>query len=144
MIGTLLAGPRLVLRAFDDLHQIALAARELPEFERRLIARVDDAQQVLEDALVAAEALPSLDARAAALLEVAQEANAGAGRAARRRPQRLDVALASAEKLEAAANEARARRRADGRGGGAADRRGGAAGPDRRPAAARPPARLDG
>ena len=104
VIGTLLAGPRLVLRAFDDLHQIALAARELPEFERRLIARVDDAQQVLEDALVAAEALPSLDARAAALLEVAQEANQELAEL-RDAGRRLDVALASAEKLEAAANK---------------------------------------
>jgi hypothetical protein len=50
VIGTLLAGPRLVLRAFDDLHQIALAARELPAVEQRLIARLDDAQQILEDA----------------------------------------------------------------------------------------------
>jgi Holliday junction resolvasome RuvABC ATP-dependent DNA helicase subunit len=94
----LLAGPRLVLRAFEDLHQIALAARELPSVEQRLTARVDDVQRVLEDALVAAEALPSLDARAAALLEVAQEAAAELA-------ELLDVALASAEKLEAAATK---------------------------------------
>ena len=59
-----LLDPRLVLRALDDLHVLAEAARELPEIEARLTAQVRSAEAELR------RARKTADARAAALLAV--------------------------------------------------------------------------
>lgn len=50
--------PRLVIRAFDDLHAIALAARAVP-----------DAVEILSEIVVVARRLEALDRRAAEVLE---------------------------------------------------------------------------
>jgi hypothetical protein len=60
----LLIDPRLVLRALDDLHVIADAARELPEIEARLTEQMHSAEAELR------RARKTADARAGALLRV--------------------------------------------------------------------------
>ena len=59
-----LLDPRLVVRALDDLHTLAEAARELPEIEARLTALVRSAEAELRRARKIA------DARAEALQRV--------------------------------------------------------------------------
>jgi len=56
--------PRRVVRALDDLHAIAEAARELPEIEARLTAQVRSAEGELR------RARKTADERAGALLRV--------------------------------------------------------------------------
>jgi hypothetical protein len=43
--------PRMVMRALDDLHSLAVAARALPEIEARFLARVAEIQEQFEQAL---------------------------------------------------------------------------------------------
>jgi hypothetical protein len=62
--------PRLVLRALDDLHAIAVAARELPEVEERLTAQLRNAELELRAAREMA------DARSGELLAVLERLEA--------------------------------------------------------------------
>jgi hypothetical protein len=75
--------PRLVLRALDDLHALAEAARTLPEVERRLTARVEALEVTGRELLVLGErvevsvqaavaAAAALDAHGADLLGAAE------------------------------------------------------------------------
>ena len=57
--------PRLVLRAFEDLHAIAIAARELPVIEARLTAQLAEVDRRGGEIL---EAIDRADERAAGLL----------------------------------------------------------------------------
>ena len=59
-----LLDPRLVARALDDLHAIAIAARELPEIEARMTEQLRSAEAELR------RARKTADARAGALLAV--------------------------------------------------------------------------
>jgi hypothetical protein len=59
-----LLDPRLVARAFDDLHAIAEAARKLPAIEARLTEQLQSAETELR------RARKTADARAGALLAV--------------------------------------------------------------------------
>src|SRR3954454_19225358 len=84
--------PRLVLRAFedlhtlsqvavaalDDLHTVAEVARGLEEVEARLTARIASAEAVLEEAVGIARGLLAIDDRAAEVLESVQILNAAA------------------------------------------------------------------
>jgi hypothetical protein len=73
--------PRMVMRALDDLHAIAVAARSLPEIEARILARVAEIQEQFDEALRIGRSLDArggeltalgekLDAHAAAFLEL--------------------------------------------------------------------------
>ena len=62
VLGLALVGPRLALRALDDLHRLADAAERLPEIERTVIS-------VQEDVVEAAD---RLDARLAELMVLAE------------------------------------------------------------------------
>lgn len=53
MLNPLTLPPRLVLRALDDLHSIALAAERVPDIERKLDARFDSLEGHLEGLLPA-------------------------------------------------------------------------------------------
>src|SRR4051794_38312518 len=84
--------PRLVLRAFedlhtlsqvavaalDDLHTVAEVARGLEEVEARLTARIASAEAVLEEAVGIARGLLAIDDRAGEVLESVQVLNAAA------------------------------------------------------------------
>ena len=61
----LLIGPRLVLRALDDLHAIAIASRELTAIEARLTAQLGEVDRRGGEIL---EAIDRADERAAGLL----------------------------------------------------------------------------
>jgi hypothetical protein len=65
-----LLDPRLVARALDDLHAIAIAARELPEIEARMTEQLRSAEAELR------RARKTADARAAALLAVLERLDA--------------------------------------------------------------------
>ena len=65
-----LLGPRLVLRALDDLHAVAVAARELPEIEARMTEQLRSAEAELR------RARKTADARAGALLAVLERLDA--------------------------------------------------------------------
>src|SRR4051794_29263209 len=87
-----LLDPRLVVRAFedlhtlsevavaalDDLHTVAEVARGLEEVEARLTARIESAEAVLEEAVGIARGLLAIDDRAAEVLESVQILNASA------------------------------------------------------------------
>jgi hypothetical protein len=66
----LLIDPRLVLRALDDLHAVAEAARELPAIEARLTEQLQSAEAELR------RARKTADARAGALLAVLERLDA--------------------------------------------------------------------
>lgn len=53
-MNSLLFPPRLVLRAFDDLHALAEAARRLPDVERGLSERIEDLDERMDELLDAA------------------------------------------------------------------------------------------
>ncbi|MGZ6580120.1 MAG: hypothetical protein ACXVFE_03930 [Gaiellaceae bacterium] len=74
VLGLALAGPRLALRALDDLHRLADAAERLPEIERTVIS-------VQEDVVEAAD---RLDARLAEMMVLAERLEARAARGRRR------------------------------------------------------------
>jgi len=74
--------PRMVMRALDDLHAVAQAARALPDIEARILARVGEIQEQFDQALEIGRALEGrggelktlgdrLDAHATAFLELA-------------------------------------------------------------------------
>jgi len=65
-----LIDPRLVLRALDDLHAVAEAARELPAIEARLTEQLQSAEAELR------RARKTADARAGALLGVLERLDA--------------------------------------------------------------------
>ena len=65
-----LLDPRLVARALDDLHAIAIAARELPEIEARMTEQLRSAEAELR------RARKTADARAGALLAVLERLDA--------------------------------------------------------------------
>jgi methyl-accepting chemotaxis protein len=67
--------PRMVMRALDDLHSIAVAARALPEIEARILARVAEIQEQFEQAL---EIGRSLDARGGELTALGEKLDAHA------------------------------------------------------------------
>ena len=80
---------RLILRAFDDLHALAEAARSLPDVEARLAQRIDE-----------------LESRATEVLDAvsAAEATLGDGIAVGRQlDERAGVILDSTERIVAAA-----------------------------------------
>ena len=83
-----LLDPRLVVRALDDLHALAEAARELPEIEARLTAQVRSAEAELR------RARKTADARAGALLRVLERLDADL--------PSLEQAVESIRSLEAA------------------------------------------
>ena len=60
--------PRLVLRAFDDLHVLAETARTLPDVEARLTRRIESAEARLGDVIDAAAPLDGLGTRADGVL----------------------------------------------------------------------------
>ena len=68
----LVIDPRLLLRALDDLHTLAQAAAGLNDVERRLTARMEAAEDLLEElnsgAADALEGLRGVDRRAAEVL----------------------------------------------------------------------------
>ena len=84
--------PRLLLRAFDDLHTLSQAAvtalddlhtvadvaRNLQDIEERLTARIVAAQTTLEEAVAIADRLLAFDDRAAEVLETVTILNASA------------------------------------------------------------------
>ncbi len=65
-----LLDPRLVARALDDLHTLAIAARELPEIEARMTEQLRSAEAELR------RARKTADARAGALLAVLERLDA--------------------------------------------------------------------
>lgn len=72
MLGVVLLGPRLALRALDDLHALAIAAQRLPEVEERLTERMGGVEARLDLALERAGTLDRLDVRAGEALELAR------------------------------------------------------------------------
>jgi methyl-accepting chemotaxis protein len=67
--------PRMVMRALDDLHSLAVAARALPEIEARILARVAEIQEQFDQAL---EIGRSLDARGGELTALSEKLDAHA------------------------------------------------------------------
>jgi methyl-accepting chemotaxis protein len=67
--------PRMVMRALDDLHSLAVAARALPEIEARILARVAEIQEQFDQAL---EIGRSLDARGGELTALGEKLDAHA------------------------------------------------------------------
>ena len=126
-----LIDPRQLARALEDVHAIAVAARELPAVERRLTERIESAEGELRRAnahavelLVAVERIDNVEREVSELVRLAGELRDGL--------PALDEALRSIRSLQGAtATLAAAAEAAAGHGG--------AARPHRRPAARRPP-----
>ena len=96
-----LVDPRLLVRALEDLHAIAAAARELPEVERRLTERLASAEAELRRAnahaselLVAVERIDDVEREVSELVRLAGELRDGL--------PALDEALRSIRSLEGA------------------------------------------
>jgi hypothetical protein len=67
--------PRMVLRALDDLHALAEAARALPDIEARILERVAEIQEQFDEALGIGR---SLEARGRELQELGRQLDARA------------------------------------------------------------------
>lgn len=73
--------PRLVLRALDDLHALASAARSLPEIQRDVERRLDRLDDYLSRALAAAHRLEKNTPPVADVLELVEGLTAAAAKA---------------------------------------------------------------
>ena len=91
--------PRLALRALDDLHAIAEAARTLPAVETRLTERIDALETRAAEAIAAVDAIT---ARADDALAVGRDVAATGAEVARALPE-LERALQSIEGINASA-----------------------------------------
>jgi len=89
VLSLLTLPPRLLIRALDDLHALAEAARTLPEIERRTLERIAEIQALLERGM---EVGRRIDERGAGLMALGERIDA-----------RASEVLAMAETLEAAA-----------------------------------------
>ena len=87
--------PRLLLRALDDLHALAEAARTLPAVEERLARRIEALEERAEDVLDLGE---RLDARAGAFLELGGDLRKVAGEVVER-ADRVVAALPAVEAM---------------------------------------------
>jgi len=75
-MNPLLFPPRLVFRAFDDLHAIAEAARRLPEVERGLAERIEDLDERMDELLDTARPLADAAHGASGLEQALRRINA--------------------------------------------------------------------
>jgi methyl-accepting chemotaxis protein len=97
-VNPLLLPPRLMLRALEDLHTLALAAARLERVEERLNERAD--------AIIAMG--DQMDERAERILEMGEQIVAMGARIAEvgeKMDARTDAILAQGERIEAAARE---------------------------------------
>ena len=96
-----LVDPRQLARALEDLHAIAVAARELPAVERRLTERLESAEAELRlanehagELLTAVERIDNVEREVSELVRLAEELRGGL--------PALDEALRSIRSLEGA------------------------------------------
>lgn len=88
---------RLVLRAFDDLHTLAEAARALPDVEARLTARVDELETRATEVL---DAVSTAEATLASAIPIGEEIHERAGQIL----DRTDRVIAAAYSVTEAAD----------------------------------------
>ncbi len=94
VLAPLTLPPRLLLRALDDLHAIADAARTLPAVEERLTRRIEALEQRAAEVLELGE---RLDDRAGGFLELGGELRQVAGQVV----ERADAVVAALPAVEA-------------------------------------------
>ena len=108
LVNPLLLPPRLLLRALDDLHTIALAAARLEEVERRLDARLaavfELGERVEQLGDLVDRRIEQVDVRAGELLGVAARVDGRLG-ALLAVADRVDEVLEQGRRVEAVARE---------------------------------------
>jgi hypothetical protein len=104
-VNPLLLPPRLLFRALDDLHTIALAASRLEDIEQRIDNRLAEAVALGERI---AELGEGVDGRLAAVLDKAEQVDARLGEVTAlgdRVEGRIDEVLGTAARLDLAARD---------------------------------------